>query len=125
MSEHLPTVRVKRDGPKGYRIINLSAFDPAVHVLADETARPGDNPSTQGTAEAEVDEANAALRAAADPYPHLTPAQETALDGDGDKKPGGSLSKAEITALLKAKGVEFDGRASRDALAKILAGAEA
>jgi hypothetical protein len=27
----LPTMRVKRDGPKGYRIINTADFDPAVH----------------------------------------------------------------------------------------------
>lgn len=31
----LPTIKVKRDGPKGYRIINLSSFDPAVHVPYD------------------------------------------------------------------------------------------
>lgn len=30
MSE-IPTIKVKRDGPKGYRIINLSSFDPAIH----------------------------------------------------------------------------------------------
>ena len=35
----LPTVKVKRDGPKGYHIINLADFDPAVHVLADPPAR--------------------------------------------------------------------------------------
>lgn len=35
MSERLETVMVKRDGPKGYRIINRTDFDPAVHVLHD------------------------------------------------------------------------------------------
>lgn len=29
-----------------------------------------------------------------DAYPHLSPAQEDALDLDGDKKPGGSKKKA-------------------------------
>ena len=31
----IPTVKVKRDGPKGYRIINESDFDPAKHERAD------------------------------------------------------------------------------------------
>ena len=29
----VPTVKVKRDGPKGYRLINKSDFDPARHEL--------------------------------------------------------------------------------------------
>lgn len=29
----IPTIKVKRDGPKGYRLINASAFDPAKHEL--------------------------------------------------------------------------------------------
>lgn len=33
MSYVIPTLKVKRDGPKGYRIINASAFDPKVHEL--------------------------------------------------------------------------------------------
>ncbi len=35
----LPTVRVKRDGPKGSRIINLSSFNPEIHEPADDEAR--------------------------------------------------------------------------------------
>lgn len=39
----LPTVRVKRDGGRGFRIINASDFDPARDVLADpNNAAPGD-----------------------------------------------------------------------------------
>lgn len=34
----IPTIKVKRDGPKGFRIINLSSFDPAVHVPYDAPA---------------------------------------------------------------------------------------
>lgn len=32
----IPTVKVKRDGPKGYRIINQSDFDPKKHELFEE-----------------------------------------------------------------------------------------
>ena len=35
-----PTIKVKRDGPKGFRIINLSDFNPAVHVALDEAPAP-------------------------------------------------------------------------------------
>lgn len=31
----LPTIRVRRDGPRGYRLINLADFDPARHELLD------------------------------------------------------------------------------------------
>ena len=31
MTETLPTIRIRSDRPKGYRIINLSSFDPAKH----------------------------------------------------------------------------------------------
>lgn len=34
----IPTIKVKRDGHKGYRIINLSSFDPAVHEAYDALA---------------------------------------------------------------------------------------
>lgn len=34
----IPTIKVKRDGPKGFRIINLSSFDPAVHEAYDAPA---------------------------------------------------------------------------------------
>ncbi len=71
-------------------------------VDLDDGSRPGDNPSTQETAEAYVDEANGVLTGdgsgeplpeiAADPYPQLSPAQEEALDrvNDGAVKPGGA-----------------------------------
>lgn len=35
----IPTVKVKRDGPKGYHIINQSDFDTAIHELADAPDR--------------------------------------------------------------------------------------
>ena len=31
MTETLPTIRIRSDRPKGYRIINLSDFDPTKH----------------------------------------------------------------------------------------------
>ena len=39
MGAQLPVVRVRRDGGRGYRIINERDFDPAVHVLYDEAAK--------------------------------------------------------------------------------------
>ena len=42
MAEYeLPTVKIKADSAKGYRIINASAFDPKVHVKYDEPT-PGE-----------------------------------------------------------------------------------
>jgi len=40
MSEYMrvETVRVKRDGPRGYHTINKADFDPARHQLYDEPA---------------------------------------------------------------------------------------
>lgn len=38
MSDLIPTIRVKRDGPKGYHIINASDFDPAKHEAYDAAA---------------------------------------------------------------------------------------
>jgi hypothetical protein len=35
----IPTIKVKRDGPKGYRLINLSDFNPKVHVAFEAPAR--------------------------------------------------------------------------------------
>ena len=35
----VPTVKVKRDGPKGYRLINASDFNPDIHELADAPVR--------------------------------------------------------------------------------------
>jgi hypothetical protein len=37
----LPTIKIKADTPKGFRIINASAFDPKVHAMwrASEPAR--------------------------------------------------------------------------------------
>lgn len=39
MGEQLPVVRVRREGGRGYRLINERDFDPAVHVLYDEAAK--------------------------------------------------------------------------------------
>lgn len=36
MSDTVPTIKVKRDGPKGYRIINASAFDAKVHEVYED-----------------------------------------------------------------------------------------
>ena len=36
----IETVKVKREGPKGYHIINKSSFDPAVHELYEESTEP-------------------------------------------------------------------------------------
>jgi len=42
------------------------------------------------------------------------------LDRDGDGRPGGSLTKAQIAADLLDLGVEFDATAKRDDLARLL-----
>jgi len=34
-----PVVRVKRDGPRGWKWINADAFDPRVHELYDDRAQ--------------------------------------------------------------------------------------
>lgn len=52
-------------------------------------------------------------------------AKRKPLDHDGDGENGGSLTKAAIVAKLLDLKVEFDGRSSRDELAKVLAKAEA
>lgn len=49
MSE-IPTICVRREGGRGYHIINLSAFDPAVH----EVFQPEHTPPTEWAAEAPV-----------------------------------------------------------------------
>lgn len=51
--------------------------------------------------------------------------RKDALDHDKDGAAGGSLTKAAIVTKLLDLKVEFDGRASRDELAKVLAKAEA
>ena len=38
MSDRLPTVEIKSDHPRGYRIINESDFDPKQHTLYGEKA---------------------------------------------------------------------------------------
>lgn len=38
----LETVKVKRDGPKGYRLINKSDFNPKAHDLFDAPAEKSD-----------------------------------------------------------------------------------
>lgn len=56
----------------------------------DGQAAPEDEalqPEPEGAAEPAPEPAPAEV---SDPYPHLSPAQEKALDGDGDGKPGGS-----------------------------------
>lgn len=45
MSDTLPTVRIKADTPRGYRIINESSFDAAKHELYDVPAPPQAAPS--------------------------------------------------------------------------------
>lgn len=46
----IPTIKVKRDGPKGYRLINASDFDPAKHELFDtaELTEPTEGPTKEG-----------------------------------------------------------------------------
>jgi hypothetical protein len=36
----METIKVKRDGPKGYRLINRADFDPAIHVAFDAPEAP-------------------------------------------------------------------------------------
>lgn len=38
--DELETVKVKRDGPRGYKIINKDDFDPERHELLDPDAEP-------------------------------------------------------------------------------------
>jgi hypothetical protein len=50
----IPTVRVRRDGGKGYRIINRGEFDPSVHELVDDGATPPAERPTEQQHEAPV-----------------------------------------------------------------------
>lgn len=57
--------------------------------------------------------------------PATPPADKAALAGgnldrDGDGKPGGSLTKAEIKEQLDARGIEYPANANRDDLAALL-----
>lgn len=36
----MPLMKVKRDGPKGFRFINADAFDPAIHEAFDAPVAP-------------------------------------------------------------------------------------
>ncbi|HWH72856.1 MAG TPA: hypothetical protein VNV16_01145 [Methylibium sp.] len=40
----IQTVKVKRDGPKGYHLINAADFDPKKHELFDAPVDHGDKP---------------------------------------------------------------------------------
>jgi hypothetical protein len=79
----LPTIKVKRDGPRGWRIINQAAFDPKVHKAWDEG------------------EAIAEALAKPDPIPDASDAHKAVIakisppDLDGDGKPGGSKPAPE------------------------------
>lgn len=53
----LPTIKVKRDGPRGFHIINKSDFDPQKHELFE------DDPGAEGAKKATVAELKAALEA--------------------------------------------------------------
>lgn len=50
---HLPTVKIKRDNDRGFRIINESAFDPKIHDRFDDDAAPAKAPRKKA-AKAEV-----------------------------------------------------------------------
>lgn len=85
----LPTIKVKRDGPRGWRIINKSAFDPKVHeawseseAIAKATAKPDPMPDLAKL----PDDQRAALAKVAKINPP---------DLDDDGKPGGSKPAPE------------------------------
>lgn len=40
MSFILPTMKVKRDGPRGFRLINVARFDPTIHEVYDPNPEP-------------------------------------------------------------------------------------
>lgn len=52
--------------------------------------------------------------------PPADKAELAQLDHDADGKAGGSLTKAEIMEQLDSRGVEYDSKAKRDDLAKLL-----
>jgi hypothetical protein len=81
MSE-LPTVKVKRDGPRGWRIINASNFDPAVHQHWDEGEA-----ITAALAAPPLPEPPASAMAALSAFNGADPAK---FDHDGKDGPGGS-----------------------------------
>lgn len=55
MSQTIPTVKIKSDRPKGYRIINESDFDPKVHERFDEPPAPPPPPFVPPQPPAPVD----------------------------------------------------------------------
>lgn len=54
MSDAIPTIKIKHDGPKGFRIINRSAFNPEMHEAFEEASKPaqtdGEDKSATGLA---------------------------------------------------------------------------
>lgn len=44
----VPTIKIRRDNERGYRIINLSSFNPAVHEAFD--AAPAPEPASEDPA---------------------------------------------------------------------------
>lgn len=80
----VPTVKVKRDGPKGYRIINKSDFDPAKHELFDSKAEK----TSTGAADKPLDDMTAAEL--------KDMATEKGLDFPGN------VSKAKLIEMLSA-----------------------
>lgn len=98
------------------------AIEPVIDDLADTRTTPGDSPEKLEAIEREVDEANG----------KLTPAQDAALDHDGDKKAGGSTPKAgrspeeeaeraALFAEFKERGVKVFAGSTTDKLRAKLA----
>lgn len=74
--------------PEAVDALNEAA-EPRTPALFDEATAPQASPEPQPEALA----AEPAPEAPVDAYPHLSPAQEAALDRDGDGKPGGSRKR--------------------------------
>lgn len=72
----------------------------------------------------QIEEAVETATAEDDLRRELTPAQEAALDRDGDGSAGGSLGKEELIDRLKALGEDFDARWGVPRLEKALKAAE-
>lgn len=93
----LETVTVKREGGKGYRIINKSDFDPAKHELL-------------------LDAYVAAQQMGQDAL-HAAPAAAEAAAGDIGAESGADFSDSQLRAMIEDQtGKRPGGRTSRDNL---------
>lgn len=114
------TLKVERESLIGSTGDGLNT-DVHLAPIAPTAAEPGPSDAQVEAIEAANKSAPKDQKAEDKARQALSDRQDQALDRDAKDGAGGSRSKAEIAAELTAEGVEYDGRASRDELEKLLA----